>query len=249
MRAAAVFVAAMKRGRPLLFQPPPEVLDHLRASRPQQVHDRAWLVMYYSIILSMVSSTEPENESMKGKLRCNLWLALNNVRLLLEPSEPNIQALLLLACHVEEFTTPSLCWLLTSIAGRMLQALGVNHRRFDPQTRERRLMLFWQVNLIDKGLALIFGRPPTLHSAMARELALPSLDQLLPLRPHTTSPNVPASFGAHYIYQMMSLSRVMADIWNCLYEDRLVDEDKVEATSRDLESWYLRAKEVSSHWY
>ncbi|KAI9704640.1 MAG: hypothetical protein M1820_005388 [Bogoriella megaspora] len=60
----------------------------------------------------MVSSNNPSDESTKAKLRCNLWLALNDVRLLLEPSEANIQALILLACHVEEFTTPSTCWML-----------------------------------------------------------------------------------------------------------------------------------------
>ena len=85
--------------------------------------------MYYSIILSMVSSTTPEDVSTKEKLRCNLWLAMNDVRLFLEPSEPNIQALALLATHVEEFTSPSLCWMLIANACRMLQALGRHPNR------------------------------------------------------------------------------------------------------------------------
>ncbi len=191
---AIAFVAALDQGRPVLASAPPEVLDHLRACRPHQVRERAWLVMYYSIILSMVSSTEPTNESTKRKLRCNLWLALNDVRLFLEPSEANIQALTLLACHVEEFTTPSLCWMLATTACRMLQALGVNNRRLDSQTRERRIMMFWHLNLLDKGLALIFGRPPTFHRAMAREIPLPTLGQLLPSRAHITSASAPGLF-------------------------------------------------------
>ena len=239
-----VFVAALNRGRPLLSSAPPEVLDQLRASRPHQVQDRAWLVMYYSVILSMVSSTDPMNESAKAKLRCNLWLALNDVRLLLEPSESNIQALVILACHVEEFTTPSLCWMLVTNACRMLQAIGVNHRRFDPRTRERRAMMFWHLNLLDKGLALIFGRSPTFHPAMASEIALPNLDQLLPFQPHRTSANTPALFGAHYIHQMLLVSRVMATIWRCLYEEVAPDEHKIEVASEDLELWYRHAHEV-----
>jgi hypothetical protein len=59
--------------------------------------------MYYSIVLSIVSSTTPDDEDTKSRLRCNVWIALNDVRLLLEPSEANIQALVLLAVHVEEF--------------------------------------------------------------------------------------------------------------------------------------------------
>lgn len=237
------FVAAVNRGRPLLRPAPPEVLDHLRACRPHQVHERAWLVMYYSIVLAMVSSTNPSDGSTKAKLRCNLWLALNDARLFLEPSEANIQALVLLACHVEEFTTPSLCWMLATSACRMLQALGVSHRRVDPETRQRRIMMFWHLNLLDKGMSLIFGRPPTFHRAMAKEIALPTLDQLLPFRPHPTSAGAPALFGAHYMYQILLLSRIMADIWHCLYEEASLD-DRIKSASEDLDSWYNEAQRV-----
>ena len=225
-------------------QPPPQVLEYLRAARPNQVQDRAWLVMYYSIILSMVSSINPTDKDTKAKLRCNLWLAFNDVRLLLEPSEVNIQALVLLACHVEEFTTPSLCWMLTTNACRMLQALGINNRRIDSETRERRTLLFWHLNLLDKGLALIFGRPPTFHPAMAKELALPTLGQLLQFQPHISSSERTALFGAHYIYQMMALSRLMTDIWDCLYGDVLSDEHKIESVIQDLDSWQRQAQQV-----
>jgi hypothetical protein len=192
---ATAFVAGLKRGRPQFRSAPPEVLDHLRASRPHQVQDRAWLVMYYGIMLSIVSSTDPRDEPTKAKLRCNLWLALNDARLLLEPSEPNIQALIVLAVDVAEFTKPSLCWMLVTTACRMLLALGVNHRRLDSQTRERRIVMFWHLNIVDIGLALIFGRPPTFHRGMARQVPLPTLEQLLPFQPHRTATGAPALFG------------------------------------------------------
>lgn len=203
--------------------------------------------MYYSIILSMVSSTDPMDEPTKAKLRCNLWLALNDVRLLLEPSESNIQALTLLACHVEEFTTPSLSWMLITNACRMLQALGVNHRRLDPRTRERRIMIFWQLNMLDKGLALIFGRPPTFHRAMAREIALPTINQLLPFQPHQTSIGAPTLFGAHFMHQGLLLCRVMADVWSCLYEETAPSNRSIESVHEDLESWYRQAQAVGRH--
>ena len=203
--------------------------------------------MYYSIVLSMVSSTDPTDDSKKAKLRCNLWLALNDVRLLLEPSESNIQALVLLACHVEEFTTPSLCWMLITNACRMLQALGVNHRRLDPQTRERRAMIFWHLNLLDKGLALIFGRTPTFQRKMAREIALPTLEQLLPFQPHLSSAGAPSLFGAHYLHQMLLLSREMADIWDCLYGEAAPTDLTIESASVNLDLWYRPAHKVGCH--
>lgn len=241
---ATAFVAALDRGGPLMTSAPQDVLEHLGASCPHQVHERAWLVMYYSIVLSMVSSTNPADESTKTKLRCNLWRALNDVRLFLEPSEVNIQALMLVACHVEEFTTPSLCWMLVTNACRMLQALGVTHRRLDFQTRERRIIMFWHLNIIDKSEALIFGRPPTFHRAMARDTPLPKLDQLLSFQPHHPSTNAPALFGVHYIYQTFLLSRIMADIWECIYEDTGSSNQSAELARTDLESWYRGASKV-----
>ncbi|OQV07516.1 Fungal specific transcription factor domain-containing protein isoform 1 [Cladophialophora immunda] len=238
------FEAELKRDRPFSITPPPAVLGHLRASRPEQVQDRAWLVMYYGIMLNLVAATDPKDEPTKAKLRCNLWLALNDARLLLEPSELNIQALILLALDVEEFTNPSLCWMLVTNACRMLQALGVNHRRFDPQTRDRRVVMFWHLNLVDIGLALIFGRTPTFHRGMAREMPLPTLNQLLSFQPKIDSSGAPALFGVHYIHQMFLLSRIMADIWYCLHEESMPNDQSIESTSEDLESWYLQAQRI-----
>ena len=200
--------------------------------------------MYYSVILSMVTSTNPDDISTKAKLRCNLWLALQDVRIFLEPSEANIQALVLLACHVEEFTTPSLSWMLTTNACRMLQALGVTHRRLDPQTRKRRTMMFWHLYILDNGLALVFARPPTFHRAMAREIVLPSPEHFLVFKPRKTSNSAPGLFGAHFFHQMLVLSRIIADIWYCLYDGEAPIDSEMEAASKSLESWYRQAKEV-----
>jgi hypothetical protein len=202
-------------------------------------------VMYYSIILSMVSSTAPRDISTKEKLRCNLWLAMNDVRILLEPSEANIQALALLATHVEEFTSPSLCWMLIATACRMLQALGINLRHLSPETRQRRTMTFWYLNLVDKGLSIIFGRPPTLHRAMSKDIPLPTIAQLHNGGRLANGSRPGSLFGAHYVRQIMLLSYIMGDIWSCVYENALPDKTAVQSVKSDLESWYSAAKVVS----
>lgn len=57
--------------------------------------------MYYSIILSTVTSM-----LLKEKLQRNLWLALSDVGILLEPSEANIHAMVLVLSQVSGFTGP-----------------------------------------------------------------------------------------------------------------------------------------------
>lgn len=198
--------------------------------------------MFYSVALSVVSSTNPSHESTKAKLRSNLWLAFNDVKLLLEPNASSIQALVILACHVEEFMTPSLCWTLITKACVMLQALGITHWRLDNPTRERRIMLFWRLNTMDKALALIMCRPPIFHREMINAIALPTLDQLLPSQPHYPSGRTPVLFDAHYTQQLHLLSLIMADVWRCLYGQ---DSGDVHATRENLESWHRQATEVA----
>ncbi|KAG2174738.1 hypothetical protein INT43_005796 [Umbelopsis isabellina] len=236
---ANVFEESLRKSGPMMSTAPPDVMDHLRAARPHLVHERSWLVMYYSIILNTVTSS-----SLKQKLQRNLWFALSDVRVLLEPSETNIRAVVLVLSHASEFAGPSLCWMLATNACRMLQALGINQRHLDRETRERRLTSFWHLNLLDKGLAIIFGRTPTFHREMVREIGLPKLEQIQAARSHLTSVDTPGLFGTHYLYQKILLSHLMDDIWHCLYGEAKPNDHIIEVTNKDLQSWHELARKV-----
>lgn len=90
----AVFAATLKQAYPLFTPFPSDVIATL-ASRPERVRQKAYLVIYYGVMLTMTSST-PDlfSEEIQAKLRWNLWLSLNDAKLLLEPSDINIEALL-----------------------------------------------------------------------------------------------------------------------------------------------------------
>lgn len=65
------------------------------AAHPGRVHQNAHLVIFYGIMLTVAAAdTSSYGEDNIHKMRWNLWLALNDAKLLLEPSELNIQALL-----------------------------------------------------------------------------------------------------------------------------------------------------------
>lgn len=241
LRSAALAVTLQNERLPLTSAPP-EVLEHLVASRPGNIQDRAWLVMFYSVALSVLPSRGPSDETTKARLKSNLWLAFNDVRLLLEPKVSSIQALIVLACHAEEFMTPSMCWSLVSRACTMLQALGITHWRLDSPTRDRRIMLFWRLNAMDNALALILCRPPTFCREMTAKIPLPTLDQLLHSQSHYPSSGVPALFDAHYMNQMHLLSRIMADVWHCIYGSSPSDGHSLK---ENLESWHRQATEVA----
>lgn len=242
------FAAILRKGTPLFTSAPPHVLEHL-ASCPERVPENAWLVMFYGIMLTVAMSDPSYSELTRAKLSWNLRQSVNDAKLLLEPSDCNIQALTLLACHVQEFSTPSLCWMTIASACRMLQALGITTQMVDPKTRERRVDLFWTLNVLDKTLALLFGRPPTFHRAMCDEIPMPPLERLLPYRPHysttTLTPDTPTSlFGAHYMRQMYLLSKILSELWCCLYEDRDGRPLATDVKQR-LEDWYNGAVVVT----
>ncbi|KAG6144105.1 hypothetical protein E4U38_003076 [Claviceps purpurea] len=227
----------------LIFTIPPEVYAQLASSRPQEVQDRSWLVMFYSVAIYVEHSKAQNTHRVAtlSKLRRNLWLAFNDVRLLIEPSPARIQALIILATYVEEFMTPCVCWSLITKACTMLQALGIVHWRLDTATSDVRAMLFWRLNMLDKALALILCRAPAFHREMASQIAMPTLNRLMQCRPKRTKDYPPALFEAHYLHQMHLVSCIVADVWHALYGQ---DTEKVQEVKERLEAWYRQAKEV-----
>lgn len=126
----------------------------------------------------------------------------------------------------------------------MAQAIGVNPRYLDKQAFERRRERFWHLNLLDKGLAITFGRTPTFHRAMVREIGLPKLGQVRPFRTHASSLGAPGVFGAHYMYQKILLSHLMDDIWQCIHGETRPNEESLRKVCEDLDTWHEESKSV-----
>ncbi|KAK5683080.1 hypothetical protein LTS10_004610 [Elasticomyces elasticus] len=237
-----VFERAIQRYRPLLTLPPTDVVEWLATCQPDKVRERAWLVLYYGVILSSQLALDLlGDQKVSARLRANLWLAFNDTRLLAEPCDPNIQALTFLACHVEPFSTPSLCWMLLSNACRMLRALAVNHRALETQTMERRLMLFWHLNALEKSMCLTFPWPGTFHRTMFSAIPLPTLKEILPCQPSLSSADRPSLWGAHYMHQSFSLSRIKTDVWGALDENNA----RAQQTAKHaLDAWHHEATQI-----
>lgn len=237
------FVNIQRKGRPIFTPTPLEILDDVRRN-PEKVHEKAYLVIVYGILLTDACLNSSYDKLTITKLRWNLRLALDNAKLLLEPSDINIQALILLACHVQEVSTPSLCWMMISSACRMLQVLGIYSRTLVGETRERRLLLFWLLNGIDKSLALISGRSPTFHRAVCSKIPLIPLQKMLDYQPHVAVNDgeepFRSMFGAHLMRQMHLVSIVLSDIWSCLFEDG----SKFDDVKRSLEQWWQQSSSV-----
>ena len=232
---------------------PPDVLKRL-AVQPEQISDRAYLVLFYGVMLTSLSADPKSNEEDRTKLKWNLWLAMNDARLFLEPTDLHIQALLLLVVHVQDFHTPSLCWMMASNACRMLLALGIHSHGLSEATKERRAFIFWTLHSLDIALALVFGRPPNFPLHLLDEIPMPSLRSMVELRPHldvhgTNSAGVgnetPSLYGAHTFHFMHVNSRILADLWLCIFDPghACLNADEV---MRKLDSWYEEASKVSA---
>lgn len=199
--------------------------------------------MFYSIAFDVECSHDHPDEAIKGELRSNIWLAFNDVRVMLDADVTNMQALLILATHTSELMTPSLCWTLVTKACMMLQALGLTHRHIDCPIREQRSILFWRLNVFDKAMALTMARPPVFHRDTVQQMALPSVDQLL----HPTSEGRPSLFNAQFMYQTLLLSQVMGDIWHCVYGMEASSGSAIIMAKKRLEAWNTQATEVSAN--
>jgi len=235
-----VFYLIQGRGRPYLTPTPPAILRDALSS-PDNVHEKAYLVLIYGALLTEACLDAKYSQTTRTQLRWNLRLAIDDARLLLEPSDLNIQALMILAFHVQEVTTPSLSWMVFSTICRMLQALGIDLRNLEPEVRERRIMLFWTFNAIDKNLAVIFGRPPALHNSTGANVPTLPVHKLMAYRPHQVgkdgTPNsFQSTYGAHFLYFLHRSSEVLTEIWSCLFED----SSKFDSAREKLDEWHQK---------
>ncbi|KAF2156309.1 hypothetical protein K461DRAFT_291239 [Myriangium duriaei CBS 260.36] len=239
---AKLCMAVIDKGNPITTPQSHEMLEQC-AIAPEQCAEKAHLVMFYGIILTETSPDPTVSEMTKKKLQWNLWQCINDARFLLEPKDINIQAILLIACHVQDFHTPSLCWMMITSACRMLQYLTINNRSMTEEVRLRRKILFWVLDDVDKSLALIFGRPPAFHPSQYTLIPPPTLRELAAYNPHAPRYcGTTGLFGAHFLHRMFLFSRVMADVWSCLFDDyQSIQKADVRTTT---EEWYAETKNV-----
>ncbi len=111
----------------LLFSVPSDEILRQAVFDPASVIQKAWVVCFnYTMVAYTSASDEPDQTEYTDKFRTNTRLALNDARIFLEPSEANVQTLMLLGLHGEDFASPNLSWMLVGHASRQMQALGLH---------------------------------------------------------------------------------------------------------------------------
>ena len=179
------FLTAMPLGR-LFFEEPSDDCLRQVIFDPANVKQKAWTVFINYMLLSMIS-TEPGRAEESKHLRSNMYHALNDANIFIQPSTVNIQMLAMLTIHGEDFASPSQSWMLVGHACRQTEALALHRSaRSDSDEEQRRLSLFWLLFIIDKGCSLAFGKLPSLPSSTYRNVALPDYQYLARNSPHIT---------------------------------------------------------------
>lgn len=214
---------------------------------PHNVREKAWVVFFNYILLSDMSAAENEKEDA---FRHNAQLALNDCRIFIEPRLSNIQALVLLAFHGEDFAAPNVSWMLLSHACRQSEALGL-HVRGNHDTIEKyqhKLSLFWLLYTIDKSCALAFGRPAFLPTALYRDVPLPEERFISEFNPHHEqgehAPRKDAGYGPAFFKATFELSHLTGDILHVLAMTSPGQERN--AVRSRLNTWFDQTSAVSA---
>ncbi|KAL7798967.1 hypothetical protein V8C43DRAFT_313834 [Trichoderma afarasin] len=181
---------------------------------PVSVTQRSW-VLYVNFIFLIISHKDQELSHLTTSFRHNIRLALDDAKIFLEPNEVNVQALTMLSCLGEDYTSPSLSWMFASHACRQAQALNLHFTEQHYSTeQQRRLTLFWVLFMVDKACSLAFGHPILLPSKLYENVPLPDFQHLLKFRPRHGQFNnahthpYPSTFGAHLLSQNIKLARL-----------------------------------------
>lgn len=263
-RVVALFLEIIDLGAPFFARPPPELLPKL-AFEPSTVEERGWVLLFnctISTTLALQEDPGPDAE-LALKYRWNTWVSLEESTLFLEPSIVKIQALVLLACHGQEFSTPGLCWTLMSHACRMSQALGLHTAAYTDSEKtegaQQRRLLFWSLYTVDKNLSLAFGRPPFLADRCYQGLAFPDPSELATYRPHVrrgsrlSGKNCESGFGALHVLQSYKLALIIGTITETLYSSNAtmnglgwVDQQALNERKAELDVWRVQAFKVGN---
>ncbi|KAK2480744.1 hypothetical protein H9L39_06383 [Fusarium oxysporum f. sp. albedinis] len=210
--------------------------------RPESVSRKAWVVYINYMILTMLV----DNEDAKAqKHRNNMKLALNDSRIFLEPHEVNLQALVMLAIHGEDYASPNLSWMLVGHACRQAEALGFPiASTTDYVTTQRRLSLFWLLFAVDKSCVLAFGRPCFLSSTTYSHIPLPDLGYLTRFQPRSDSPHAHKRSEISLFGGRMFLARIeLAKMIGMVVDSRHIPEPE-EGLRERLGEWYTRTNKI-----
>ncbi|KAH7490143.1 hypothetical protein FOMA001_g3832 [Fusarium oxysporum f. sp. matthiolae] len=187
-----------------------------------------------------------DNEDAKAqKYRNNMNLALNDSRIFLEPHEVNLQALVMLAIHGEDYASPNLSWMLVGHACRQAEALGFPiASTTDYVTTQRRLSLFWLLFAVDKSCVLAFGRPCFLSSTTYSHIPLPDLGYLTRFQPRSDSPHAHKRSEISLFGGRMFLARIeLAKMIGMVVDSRHIPEPE-EGLRERLGEWYTRTNKI-----
>ena len=257
------FLNVLEQARPLFIEPSHDLLPKI-VYEPATVVERGWVLLFNCIVYTATAVRDPPSTALKSRLRWNTWLALEDAGLFLEPCEANIQALMALATHGEDFATPNLSWILIGHACRLAQAidLHVPLAAADEQGRRRRLFLFWILYGVDKSVCLAFGRPPVLSADFYEHVPFPNVAELHEFSPHTrrhgkTSHHAEAtsSFGAAFFSQTIAGSKLTGRISEFLHASRAQGPqlpayiEKRSALAAELSNWYAATYKVGQYYF
>ncbi|KAF4960809.1 hypothetical protein FSARC_10361 [Fusarium sarcochroum] len=217
--------------------------------KPETVTRKAWVVYVNYMIVALLSGHETDESAKAEKYRHNMQLALNDSRIFLEPHEINLQALILLAIHGEDYASPNLSWMLVGHACRQAEALGLHAPTHpDYETRQRSLSLFWLLFAVDKSCSLAFGRSCFLPSTIYAQVPLPDSNYLTRFQPHSelgenTQANDKTSlFGAHLFLARMEFAKLTGSLLELLGPGySLVTQEQLSA---QLGVWFSRTNKL-----
>ena len=171
------------------------------------------MIFNYFMLSALPADKYPHSSRLRDGFRRNTWIALNDTSLFLKPRMVNILALIAIASHGEDFTTPNLSWILTGHACRLLQAMSIHLSLGTPgsQTYIHRLFVFWSLFCIDKSVSLAFGRPCSLPTPFYDQVPTPTLADLADFKPHSRT-SKESTYGAYFFIQRVHLAKLQGKV-------------------------------------
>ncbi|BEJ00153.1 hypothetical protein CcaverHIS631_0500100 [Cutaneotrichosporon cavernicola] len=125
------------------------------------------LIIIYITGIRLTYGMDERERIFKGEQFVSLAMNMLAEETMGPPRIPTIQALIGLAGRQSAVGKTNQAWMLTGMAIRMMQEMGLHlpvedDSRFSPEDRDMRIRLFWSAYCWDKTMSLTLGREPSL---------------------------------------------------------------------------------------
>ena len=210
--------------------------ESLWASQENEEDDQVFLCAV-NLIFALSSQLDEELEPSKRQASADVYFerAKDFLDIWRMNSLPSVQVFLLLSLYLQSTNAPDNCWMVTGVAIRTAQSLGLHLRETSarvasPRERELARKVWHACILMDRFVAMSYGRPSMINTRIGITVPMPLAidEEHLPTEDTAAIPNTDQPSMIDFFVQSLRLYEILDEVLAVFYSSHLEKWHSIE---------------------